>query len=82
MVAILVSDQVSREAEHDGGRAQVFRLLQCQVNAFADDPLVSGCGGAEKLRGQFQDMVRAETCLKPFIRQFDPIAFDTGEGDF
>jgi hypothetical protein len=68
--------------KHDGRRARVFEVRECEIDAFADDPLVLGDRWSDQLRRQVQDVIRTKYCFEPLRGQFDPIAFDTRKGDF
>ena len=57
-------------------------MLQIQINPLADDAGVLRNRWADKIRGQLQNGIFVEFGGQPFLRQFDPIACNTGKADF
>jgi hypothetical protein len=80
-IAELPVRQVLRQTKHDGRAAKIFGEIDGQVHAFTDDALVGCIGWTEQVRRKFQDVVRSEGGRDPFIREFDPVTLDPGEGN-
>ena len=59
-IAVLLIEQVPSEVEKNRAAAHVLKVLDGQINAFANDALVAGDRGADKVRGQMQHRVGAK----------------------
>ena len=81
-VAVFGKKQVTGEMKDNGGRADVFQMLDREGDTLADDAFVANDGRANQVGGQTERRVGAEFGGEASVGQFDAVAFDTREADF
>jgi len=57
-------------------------VLDAHFDRLANDPGILGDGGTDQIRRQRQDGILVEVGDQTLLGQFDPVALDTGKGDF
>ena len=67
------------EVKQDRRAPHVVQMLQRQIHALADDPLVLCDRRADQVGRQFEHRVGGEARREPFLGQFDAVALDAGK---
>src|SRR4051794_31251282 len=64
------------------GRPHISKMLKVHVYAFADDSGISRYRRADQVGAEYQYGIVIEFGREAFLREFNPVAFNTGETDF